>query len=176
MTEDSVPEDRAVSEADLPLVGDAERALIGTELARSSGRVSRREFQRWAAAVGDRNPLYFDVDYARAAGYADVIAPPLFVQYVTQGVMDLESLRVDGIPSSGGLPLARCPKRLAGGEELVVHAALFDGDEITAVRTVENLEEKYGRSGRFVLVTSKVTYRRGSEIVAENHSTMIARP
>jgi acyl dehydratase len=165
-----------VADDEEPLVGEAETALIGQVLARSSGRVSRREFQRWAAAVGDRNPLYFDVDYARAAGYPDVIAPPLFVQYVTQGVMDLELLRVDGIPAAGGVPLPRCPKRMAGGEELVVHAPLFDGDEITAIRTVANIEEKHGRSGRFVLVTSLVTYQRDGSTVAVNHSTMIARP
>ncbi len=98
------------------------------------------------------------------------------MQYVTQGVMDLELLRADGIPAAGGLPLPRCPKRMTGGEELILHAPLFDGDEITAVRPVEDIEEKHGRSGRFVLVTSKVTYRRGDETVAENHSTMIARP
>jgi acyl dehydratase len=176
MKGDNMASDSDSPRDDAPLVGEAERALIGQELARNSGRVSRREFQRWAAAVGDRNPLYFDVDYARAAGYPDVIAPPMFVQYVTQGVMDLEALRVDGIPAAGGLPLPRCPKRMTGGEELVIHAPLFDGDEITAVRTVENIEEKYGRSGRFVLVTSRVTYERRGETVAVNHSTMIARP
>ena len=158
------------------LIDPEELAQVGTEIGTACGRVARRDFQRWAAAVGDHNPLYFDAEYARAAGYRDVIAPPGYVQYATIGVYELATLRPDGIPHTAGVRLSRCPRRMAGGDELVIHQPLYDGDELTAVRTIDAIEEKQGRSGAFVLVTSHVTYRRGDEIVAEVHSTMIARP
>jgi len=79
--------------AEASLIDDASRALIGTEVSRATGTVVKRDFQRWAAAVGDRNPLYFDEGYARAQGYRDVVMPPLFLSYVTAGVMDLAQLR-----------------------------------------------------------------------------------
>ena len=45
---------------------DAESAArVGTVAASATGEVNRREWQRWAAAVGDHNPLWFDADYAR---------------------------------------------------------------------------------------------------------------
>ena len=46
---------------------DAETAArVGTVAATATGEVIRRDWQRWAAAVGDDNPLWFDPDYARA--------------------------------------------------------------------------------------------------------------
>src|SRR5690242_11409478 len=94
------------------LIGDDARALIGAELFRRRGTVVRREFQRWAAAVGDRNPLYFDGEFARAHGYRDVIAPPLFLPVVTLGVADLGALRPDGVPGGflGAVPLPHTPR------------------------------------------------------------------
>ena len=78
--------------AETSLIPDEARAMIGRETGRASGRVVKQEFQRWAAAVKDRNPLYFDAGFARAHGYRDVVAPPLYVQYVTLGVTDLTTL------------------------------------------------------------------------------------
>ena len=52
-----------------PLIGDEARAFIGKVTHEQEGIVVKKEFQRWAAAVKDRNPLYFDADFARAHGY-----------------------------------------------------------------------------------------------------------
>jgi acyl dehydratase len=40
--------------------------------------VSRVKVAEFAAAIGDRNPVYRDREAARQAGFADVIAPPTF--------------------------------------------------------------------------------------------------
>ncbi|MEV6924855.1 MaoC family dehydratase N-terminal domain-containing protein [Dactylosporangium sp. NPDC051485] len=163
-----------------PLVGDDARAFIGKVTNEAEGIVVKKEFQRWAAAVKDRNPLYFDADFARAHGYRDVIAPPLYVQYVTLGVADLDQLRPDGIPGgtgSGDIPLPRCPRRMAGGDDMTFYEPIYDGDVIRAVRTVTDIHEKKGRSGAFVLVTSTTVYtRQDGTVVAENNASMIARP
>jgi acyl dehydratase len=162
------------------LIPDEARAMIGGETGRASGRVVKQEFQRWAAAVKDRNPLYFDADFARAHGYRDVVMPPMYLSHVTLGVADLDALRPDGIPGGGGrgdLPLPNCPRRMAGGENITFHHPVYDGDVLTSVRVVESIEEKHGRSGAFVLVTSRTTYtRHDGVIVAESVSSMIARP
>ena len=164
---------------DLSLVPDEARARIGTETDRAQGRVIKREFQRWAAAVKDRNPLYFDAAFARAHGYRDVVAPPLYVQYVTLGVADLDALRPDGTPGGGAddIPLPACPRRMAGGEDWQFHAPVYDGDVITSTRRVADIQEKNGRSGRFVLVTWLSAYtNQDGVVVAEARSSMIARP
>src|SRR5580693_5135908 len=136
--------------------------LIGTEQGQASGIVEKRQFQRWAAAVKDRNPLYFDAEFARAHGYRDVVMPPMYLSHVTHGVADLDTLRPDGIPGGGpgDLQLPGCQRRMAGGENITFHHPVYDGDVLTSVRVIENIEEKNGRSGAFVLVTSRTTYVR----------------
>jgi acyl dehydratase len=40
--------------------------------------VGREKIREYAYAVGETNPLHTDLDAARAAGYADLVAPPMF--------------------------------------------------------------------------------------------------
>jgi acyl dehydratase len=66
---------------------------------------------------------------------------------------------------------------MAGGENWRFYAPLYDGDVITATRRVDDITEKHGRSGRFVLVTWLAAYRnQDGVLVAEARSSMIARP
>lgn len=154
-------------------------ARVGTVAATASGEVNRREWQRWAVAVRDHNPLWFDADAARTAGYDDVVAPPLYVQYAVLGVTPLDGLRPDGSSGavSGNLVFPEAPKRMAGGESTTFHLPCYHRDEITMVRTIESIVDKQGRSGPFVLVTWRTTYtNQRDELVAEASTSMIARP
>jgi len=165
--------------ADDSLIDAESAARVGTVAARATGEVHRLQWQRWAAAVGDHNPLWFDTDYARVNGYDDVICPPLFLQYVVLGVTSLDELRPDGSSGavSGGLAFPRAPRRMAGGESTTFHLPAYHRDEVEMVRTISSIVEKEGRSGRFVLVTWHTTYRnQRSELVAEATTSMIARP
>jgi acyl dehydratase len=159
---------------------DAEAAAkVGTVATTARGEMNRREWQRWAAAVGDHNPLWFDTEYARAHGYDDVICPPLYLQYAVLGVTHLDGLRPDGSSgaASGALAFPRAPRRMAGGESMTFFMPAYHRDEIEMVRTIESIVEKDGRSGTFVLVTWRTTYRnQRGERVAEATTTMIARP
>lgn len=40
--------------------------------------VGREKIREYANAVGETNPLHLDLEAARAAGHADVVAPPMF--------------------------------------------------------------------------------------------------
>ena len=97
------------------LIDEQSASQVGTVAATVVAEVNRREWQRWAAAVGDHNPLWFDPDYARAQGYRDVIAPPLFLQYAVLGVTPLDGLRPDGSSgaASGSLAFPKAPRRMA---------------------------------------------------------------
>ncbi len=159
---------------------DAESAArVGTVAARGAGDVDRLQWQRWAAAVGDHNPLWFNPEYARANGYDDVICPPLYLQYAVLGVAALADLRPDGSSGavSGGLAFPRAPRRMAGGESTTFHLPAYHRDEVEMVRTIESIVEKQGRSGRFVLVTWHTGYRnQHGALLAEATTSMIARP
>ncbi|WP_236983805.1 MULTISPECIES: MaoC family dehydratase [Mycobacterium] len=154
-------------------------ARVGSVVATAVGEVSRRDWQRWAAAVGDHNPLWFEPEYARAHGYRDIVCPPLYLQYAVLGVTSLDELRPDGSSgaTTGSLAFPRAPRRMAGGESTTFHAPAYHHDQVQLVRTIDSIVEKEGRSGRFVLVTWSAEYRnQGGELLAETTTSMIARP
>ncbi len=161
------------------LIDAASAARVGTVAARATGEVDRLQWQRWAASVGDHNPLWFDADYARANGYDDVVCPPLYLQYAVLGVVSLDDLRPDGSSGavSGDLVFPGAPRRMAGGETTNFHLPAYHRDEIDMVRVIASIVEKHGRSGRFVLVTWQTSYRNQKrELLAEATTSMIARP
>ena len=56
------------------------RAHIGRAVRSSAPlEITRGDIRRFAAAIGDENPLYLDAEAARAEGYRDVLAPPTFL-------------------------------------------------------------------------------------------------
>ena len=143
------------------LIDPESAAKVGQVVAVATGEVYRRDWQRWAAAVGDHNPLWFDPDYARQHGYRDIVCPPLYLQYAILGVSALGDLRPDGSSgaATGSMAFPKAPRRMAGGENTTFHLPAYHGDEIEMARTVDSIVEKEGRSGRFVLVTWRSEYR-----------------
>ena len=153
------------------------QAMIGSEVGRQEGVVYLKEAQRFAAAVGDLNPRYFDADVAREQGFRDIPIPPLFLSQVMQGVTRLDTLRPDGIPSRGGgdIPLRNANRRMAGGEDYEFLEPIYAGDVLTSRSKIESIEEKTGRSGRFVVITRETTYtNQDGVVVARARSSLIA--
>lgn len=161
------------------LIPEEALATIGTVVSRATGEVRRRDWQRWAVSVGETNPIFFDAEAARAAGFREDCAPPLYLQYAILGVTRLEDLRADGSSgaASGNLQFPDAPKRMAGGESWEFHDHAYHGDEITSERTVRSIVQKQGRSGPFVLVTWRATYvNQHGAMLAFADTSMIARP
>lgn len=59
-------------------MAEIDRSLIGTVMPAFEVEVERGAIRKFAIAIGDPNPLYRDVDHARAHGFADLLAPPTF--------------------------------------------------------------------------------------------------
>src|SRR5947207_15373421 len=67
----------------MPVKTDA----IGKEYPSARYAVGREKVREYAAAVGEANPIHSDLEAARAAGYADVVAPPMFAVVYSAPVM-----------------------------------------------------------------------------------------
>ena len=109
--------------------------------------VGREKVREYASAVGETNPLYFDVDVARAAGYADVVAPPMFaVVYAGRAIgaalFDPEV----------GIDFAHM---LHAGQEFVWGPVVVAGNEIATTTTVKEIDER-GGMGFYVFQTDSV--------------------
>ena len=154
------------------------RAQVGHQIHESRGTVSRESFQRWAAAVGDLNPVYFELEAALSAGYRDVVMPPLYISSVCAPISSSFDLKPDGSLAvdpmeSAVLPTARL---MAAGEGIEILAPVYGGDEIVATCSIADVAERDGSQGPFVLVTFSWEYRNQDGIlVSRTRTSIIAR-
>src|SRR4030042_4787005 len=86
--------------------------LVGTINEPWVMEVERGAIKRYAEAIEDPNPLYYDVEHARKMGYRDIVAPLGFYGWPVKGKGGVEAMEkmVDlfnhaGYPAllSGGL-------------------------------------------------------------------------
>lgn len=122
---------------------------------------------RFAYAANDENPLYFDDEAARRAGYERAIAPPMFVCSMfdhTAGPPERD-LRADGV-APGVFPNVVRPEAalLGGGQEVDFLAPVHLGDTLEVTRCVV---DHYRRPSRqfgeleFVVMESRAVNQHG---------------
>ena len=116
--------------------------------------VGREKIREYARAVGETNPVYLDVDAARAAGYPDVVAPPMFAV-------------VYSAPAVG--PLIFDPEielnfamMVHGGQEFEWGTLVVAGDEIATTARVKDIYERDGRG--YYVFQSDSTNQRGEQV------------
>lgn len=112
--------------------------------------VGREKIREYASAVGETDPLHHELAAARAAGYADLVAPPMFA--VVYSAAALAAALFD--------PEVKLDFRLMvhGGQEFVWDAPVVAGDEITTEASVEQIEDRMGR-GFYIFGTRSVNQR-----------------
>jgi acyl dehydratase len=126
--------------------------------------VGREKVREYARAVGETDPLHHDVDAAREAGHADIVAPPMFaVVYamaaVARGMFDPEV----------GIDFARL---VHAGQEFVWGPLVVAGDEISTTVTVKDVSERRG-SGFFVF--ESVSHNQRDELVCTGTWSNVVR-
>jgi len=127
--------------------------------------VGREKIREYAEAVGETNPLYLDYEAARAAGFADLPAPPMFVvvyagRALSAGLFDPE-LEIDFSMLVHSSQEFRWP-----GPVVVA------GDEITTELSVGSISERAGLG--FYAFESESVNQRG-ETVSSGVWTNIVR-
>ena len=131
------------------------KAVVGQVHELPLGRISKKEFQRFAYATGDISPRYVDDEAARAEGFPEAVAPPLYLS----GVMAWEAgpaeedLRPDGTgrTETVGLPLEGL-RLMGAGQEIELHHDVVDGMDILAHVSLDGVDLKEGRSGKLLLI------------------------
>jgi len=159
------------------LVRPEVRELIGTVTAEPvSATITAKESQRYAQAVGDLNPLYFDEQAAREAGYDGLLCPPTFLDHVVVEGRPLGDLRTDGLFRRPDGPDIGMGRVMFGGQEWDWLAPVYVGDTITATQRLAGIDEKEGGKGPFVLVTWETTFtNQHGDVVARSRLQGISR-
>jgi acyl dehydratase len=137
---------------------------IGKTYEPSTYAVGREKIREYAAAVGETNPLHFDVEAARAAGYADVVAPPMFA--VVYGARAVGPALFD--PEVG----INFAMMVHAGQEFVWGPLVVAGDEITTTASVRDISE---RGGMNFFVFESVSENQRGETVCTGIWTQLVR-
>jgi acyl dehydratase len=119
------------------------------------GKINQRDMERFAVAVGDSNPLFFDHAFAREHGYPGAIAPPLYLSSVLgwEPGPPEDSLRPDGTPHDDAMAVPiRGLRVMGGGQELEFHQPVTAGMDVVMEFSVSQAELKQGRSGPLLVV------------------------
>ncbi len=160
------------------LIPDESRKMVGERLAAPvTATIVTADAQRYAYAAGDLNPLYFDEEFAKEAGYSGLVCPPTFLNYATTVDKPMSELREDGLYRGGGrsIPL-RVNRSMFGGEEWDFVETVYMGDTVTAESRLLSLEEKSGGAGAFVLTTRQTTFtNQHGKVVARARQVGISR-
>jgi acyl dehydratase len=136
---------------------------IGKTYPPTTYAVGREKIREYAFAVGESNPLYLDVEAARAAGYDDVVAPPMFavvfsMPAIARGLFDPEV----------GIDFSRL---VHAGQEFEWGPLVTAGDEITTTAAVSDISER-GGSGFFVFESTSVN-QRGENVCVGRWSNIV---
>ena len=137
---------------------------VGKTYAPTVYAVGREKIKEYALAVGETNPLHLDPEAARAAGFRDVVAPPMFcVVYCGQ------SMGPAIFDPEVGINFALM---VHGGQEFVWGPLVVAGDEITTTVSVKSSEERAG-NGFYVFESQSVN--QDGETVCTGTWTNIVR-
>jgi acyl dehydratase len=124
----------------------------------------REKIREYASAVGETNPLHHDLAAARAAGYGDLVAPPMFaVVYGGRAVMPAVFDPDVGI---------NFLMMVHGSQEFRWGPVVVAGDEVTTTASVKDVSE---RGGMGFYVFESVSENQRGETVCTGTWTNIVR-
>lgn len=126
--------------------------------------VGREKVREFARAVFATHPTHLDLDAARAAGYADVVAPPTFPIVVTAAT--LQQLLDD---PDAGVDFSRV---VHGDQRFTYTRPVVAGDELTATMTITSVKTLGGHS--MVTSESSIADADGAHVVTAT-STLVVR-
>jgi acyl dehydratase len=129
-------------------------SAVGKTYPPVSYAVGREKIREYAYATGETNPVHLDLDAARAAGHADLVAPPMFTVVYSAPALGPAVLDPDV-----GINFALM---VHGGQEFRWGPVVVAGDEITTTVEVKSIEERGGKG--FYVFESRSVNQNGQEV------------
>jgi acyl dehydratase len=143
-----------------------DRRHIGHTLPPFTVPVEAGRLRFFAKATGQVDPVYSDVDAARAAGHPDLPVPPTFLF-----CLEMEGPNPAAIRDLLGIDYRRL---LHGEQRFSYHAMAHAGDVLGFAQRIEDIYDKKGGALEFVVRRTRVNNQRGV-LVAELHCVTVIR-
>ncbi len=160
---DAAPGGGAVAE---PPRGRMDARHAGHEFAPFTVQADSWRLRFFAAATGQSDPTYTDLDAARAAGHPLLPLPPTF----------LFCLEMDAPEPNALLALLELDPRqrlLHAEQGFVYHRMAYCGDRLSFGQRLDRVQDKKGGALQFAVRSTRVTNQR-DELVAELRHVLVA--
>jgi acyl dehydratase len=149
--------------------------LIGKKGVPRIYEVTRLDIRKIADAAGDRNPLYWDDEYAGATRYGGMIAPPDFFGWPVKWEPDMMFPNSSDLSEYMFKELAKAGyfRAINAGMESEFFKPVRPGDTLTMVSEIISLEEKEGKTGGKMLISTvemTVTNHKGDLVARQRLS------
>lgn len=156
------------------LITDELRKLVGATVGEPLIlKVEEGAIQRYAEAIGDPNPLYNDVEYARKSKYGRLICPPGFIGWPVQGqpgALPGRTSEMADIFVKAGAPT----NVLDGGIEFEFFTTVGAGDILVSTTKVANITEHETRMGKTMFITTETSFvNQDGKVVLKSRATSI---
>ena len=142
--------------------------VVGKVTSFRVGMIDHLWTQRYAIAVDDLDPAYFDDEAARERGLKGMIAPPNYLATLrsepaagpAEDQLLPDGMSPDSRPDVPGLQI------MGGGQSLEFHEPVYCGETIFGEKKVKSITKREGKSGPLVIVEEEIIYK-------DNHATKI---
>ncbi len=141
-------------------------------------QVEKGAIKKFADAVDDRNPLYWDEDYAAKSKYGGIIAPPGFFGWPPSWEENLTFPIHTDIREVADRALAKlgAPRGLDGGIEYEFFLPVRAGDSLAVLPRIADIIERQGEKSRLYFIITELTYtNQNGDVVAISRHTNIRR-
>lgn len=122
--------------------------------------------QRYAMAVDDLDPVYFDENAARKAGLKGIIAPPNYIATLrsapvagpAQNELLTDGTSPDGRPAIPGLQI------MGGGQSIEFVEPVYCGEHIWGDKKIKSISTRDSKNGQLIIIEEEIIYRNESSI------------
>jgi hypothetical protein len=145
------------------------KELVGIEFAPYSFEIEKGKIREFVAAIGDQNPIYYDLEAAQKEGFERIPIPLTFLQVVD---------------SWGGYNFQQKMERMKLNPVRVLHGEqsfeliddIYAGDKLNVEMKIVNVDVKTGSTGGMDLITTENHYRnKENKLVAISQSVLVHR-
>jgi acyl dehydratase len=143
-----------------------DRALIGKTFSPITMTVDPGRLRFFAKAIGETDPVYTDIEAAKAAGHPNLPVPPTFLFGI-----EMEAPDPFAFLNMLGTDLRFV---LHGEQSFTYRRLVYAGDTITATPRISDIYSKKGGALEFAVKDTELT-RDDGEVVATMTSTLVIR-
>ena len=135
------------------IITDEMRKSIGIESEPTIVEIEKEPIRRFAAAMGNPNPLHFDEEYAKKHGFRSIVAPPgfnpLYFFHIKTAEPQEEAREIR----------SRFTHGLNSGGEYEFFQPIQAGDILSITHRTSDIYERDGRMGKMLFIISETICR-----------------